>query len=129
MRNYEQCVTNCGVNICKIYWQVSNKWSVFIWSTEEKSIEFNIITEYNIDYNIEYMFLKKNMPKHSILILVLHFGWYKKHQKYRIITKIFTQDLHKQISEFTKFTSQYGNWVSQICTSLKLENIFNYRNR
>ena len=38
------------------------------------------------------------MPKHSILILVLYFGVYKKHQKYRIINIIFTQDLHKQTS-------------------------------
>ena len=29
------------------------------------------------------------MPKHSILILVLYFGEYKKHQKYRIINIIY----------------------------------------
>ena len=28
--------------------------------------------------------IKKNMPKDFILILVLYFGKYKKHQKYRI---------------------------------------------
>ena len=83
MSNYEQCVTNCGVNICKIYRQVSNKWSVFIWSAEQESIEYNF---------------KQNMPKHSILTLVLYFGEYKKHQKYRITNRIFIQDLHKQPS-------------------------------
>ena len=41
MINYVQCVTNCGVNMCKIYRQFSKKWSVFIWSAEEKSIGYN----------------------------------------------------------------------------------------
>ena len=67
----------------QIYRQVSSKGSVFIWSAKEKSIECNF---------------KKSMPKHSILILVLYFGVYKKHQKYRIINITFTQDLHKQTS-------------------------------
>ena len=42
--------------------------------------------------------LRKNKPKHSIFILVLYFGKYKKHQKYRIINRICIRDLHKQPS-------------------------------
>ena len=42
---------------------------------------------------------KKNMPKHSILILVVYFGESRYHQKYRIINRIFIQDLHKQPSK------------------------------
>ena len=40
MSNSEQCVTNCDVNICKIYRQVLKKLAFFIWSAEEESIEF-----------------------------------------------------------------------------------------
>ena len=41
---------------------------------------------------------KQNMPKHSILTLVLYFGEYKKHQKYRITNRIYIQYLHIQPS-------------------------------
>ena len=36
------------------------------------------------------------MPKHSILILVLYFGEYRIYQKYRIINRIYVQELHKK---------------------------------
>ena len=59
--NYEQYVTNCGVNICKIYRKVSNKWCFYLecWGKV---------------YWIQFL---KNTPKHSILILALYFGEYK----------------------------------------------------
>ena len=47
-----------------------------------------------------------------------------------LIVNCFSVSQHWTVTcEFTKFTSKYGKWVSHICTSLKLENIFNYWNR
>ena len=48
------------------------------------------------------------MPKHSILILVQYFGEYKKHQTYRIINRIFIQDLHKETSSLLIVSQCYN---------------------
>ena len=65
MSNYEQRVTNCGVNICKIYRQVSNKWFIFIWSDEEKSIEYNLKKGYALTFYFDFGAMFWGMQKAS----------------------------------------------------------------
>ena len=48
------------------------------------------------------------LKKYAILILVLYFGEYKKHQKYRIINRIFIQDLHKETSSLLIVSQCYN---------------------
>ena len=99
-----------------------------IWS---ENLKFSKLTE--IWYQGTLLYVYDDFNIYVCKIFVIHSFWGIFGSNLVLDSLIVNSFLYRNIRtvtcEFTKFTSQYGSWVSPICTSLKLENIFNYWNR